>query len=55
MRSPGRCYPVSLAIIESMKMEMTVPAPASGILREFRVAPGRTVRAGELIAVLDAD
>lgn len=42
-----------LAIIESMKMEMTVPAPAGGIVREIRVTPGRTVRAGDLIAVLE--
>lgn len=44
-----------LAIIESMKMEMSVLAPAAGRLREFRVAPGRTVRAGDLIAVLEDD
>ncbi len=44
-----------LAIIESMKMEMSVPAPSAGRVREFRVAPGRTVRAGDLIAVLEGD
>lgn len=42
-----------LAIIESMKMEIAVPAPAAGRLRETRAAPGQTVRAGEVIALLE--
>ncbi|MTE00279.1 5-oxoprolinase/urea amidolyase family protein [Paracoccus sp. YIM 132242] len=41
-----------LAIIESMKMEITVTAVSPGVLREFRAGPGRTVRAGDLIAVV---
>ncbi|MBB4005885.1 urea carboxylase [Allorhizobium taibaishanense] len=42
----------TIAIIESMKMEITVTAHAPGILREIRAAPGRTVKAGDVIAVL---
>lgn len=44
----------TVAIIESMKMEITVPAPASGTLRECRAVPGRPVRAGDVIAVMEA-
>lgn len=42
-----------LAIIESMKMEITVTAVSAGLLREYRAMPGRTVRAGEVIAVVE--
>ncbi|MUO77728.1 urea carboxylase [Agrobacterium vitis] len=42
----------TIAIIESMKMEITVTAHAPGILRELRVVPGKTVKAGDVIAVL---
>ncbi len=43
----------TIAIIESMKMEMAVTAPASGRLREIRAEPGRTVRAGDTLAVIE--
>ncbi len=43
----------AVAIIESMKMEMVVPAPIAGRLSELRAAPGRSVRAGDVIAVID--
>lgn len=42
-----------LAIIESMKMEITVPATASGIVRRIHVEPGRTLRAGDLICAME--
>ncbi|WP_234053010.1 MULTISPECIES: urea carboxylase [unclassified Xanthobacter] len=42
-----------IAILESMKMEMEVLAPASGRLVEVRCKPGRTVRAGDVIAVME--
>jgi urea carboxylase len=45
----------TVAIVESMKMEIRVLAPAAGILRECRVAPGKTLRAGQVIAILEAD
>jgi urea carboxylase len=41
-----------VAIIESMKMEITVTAPAAGSVREIRAAPGRNVRTGDVIMVL---
>lgn len=42
-----------VAIIESMKMEITVTAHAGGSVREVRAAPGRNVRSGEVLLVLD--
>ena len=45
----------TLAIIESMKMEIAVTAPASGRLRSLTTSPGRTVRAGEILAVMETD
>jgi urea carboxylase len=43
----------TVAILESMKMEIDVIAPAAGRVLEWRVGPGRTVRAGDVIAVLE--
>ena len=45
----------TVAVIESMKMEMAVPAPASGRVREVLCSPGREVRGGQRIAVLQTD
>jgi urea carboxylase len=45
----------AIAIVESMKMEITVRSPAAGILRETRAAPGRTVHAGDILAVLETE
>ncbi len=44
-----------VAIVESMKMEITVHSPAAGRLRETRAAPGRTVHAGDVLAILETD
>ncbi len=43
----------AVAIIESMKMEITVTSPVGGRLREIRALPGRTVGAGDVIAVVE--
>ncbi len=43
----------TIAIVESMKMEIAVTAPASGLLREVRAGPGQGVRAGDVIAILE--
>jgi urea carboxylase len=43
-----------VAIIESMKMEITVTAHAAGRVRDLRAAPGRNVRTGDVIVVLEA-
>ena len=42
-----------LVIMESMKMEITVTAHAAGSVRELRAPPGRTVRSGDVIIVLE--
>ncbi|MGY2047150.1 urea carboxylase [Methylobacterium sp. JK268] len=42
-----------IAILEAMKMEMTVRAPAAGRIRELRGQAGRTLRAGDLVAVIE--
>ncbi len=42
-----------LVVVESMKMEMEICAPAPGRIRELRCQPGRTVQSGQVIAVLE--
>ncbi|BDA84400.1 urea carboxylase [Aureimonas sp. SA4125] len=44
----------TVAILESMKMEIAVPALQRGRVREIRTEPGRQLRAGDIIAVLEA-
>ncbi|MFG6205132.1 urea carboxylase [Pseudomonas retamae] len=44
-----------LVILESMKMEIPVLAPLSGVVREIRVQPGSAVRAGQRVVVLELD
>ena len=39
-----------LVIIESMKMEIPVEAPAAGTVRAIRVAEGETVAEGAVVA-----
>jgi urea carboxylase len=43
----------TVAIIESMKMEIAVTAHAAGRVRDVRAAPGRNVRTGDVIIVLE--
>jgi 2-oxoglutarate dehydrogenase E2 component (dihydrolipoamide succinyltransferase) len=43
----------SLVELETDKVVLEVPAPASGVIREIKVQNGATVRAGELLAVLE--
>ena len=43
----------TIAIIESMKMEISITAHAAGRVRELRVGPGRNVRTGDVIVVLE--
>lgn len=43
----------TLAIIESMKMEIAITAHAAGRVRDMRVTPGRTIRSGDVVAVLE--
>ncbi|MHA3737619.1 urea carboxylase [Pseudomonas sp. Eth.TT006] len=44
-----------LVILESMKMEIPVLAPMAGVVREIRVQPGSSVRAGQRVVVLALD
>jgi urea carboxylase len=43
----------TLAIIESMKMEINVTAHAPGTVKELRAGPGRNVKAGDVLVVLE--
>jgi urea carboxylase len=44
-----------VAILESMKMEIAVLAPATGRMKDLRALPGQTVRAGDILAVMEAN
>jgi biotin carboxyl carrier protein len=44
-----------LLIIEAMKMENEVLAPASGTVKEVAVAAGARVSEGDLLIILDLD
>jgi acetyl-CoA carboxylase biotin carboxyl carrier protein len=43
----------ALFILDSMKMEMPLPAPTSGKVLEVRVAVGDVVTGGQILAVID--
>ncbi|CAN7679528.1 urea carboxylase [Pararhizobium sp. LjRoot238] len=43
----------TVAIIESMKMEINISAHAAGRVRDLRAGPGRNVKAGDIIVVLE--
>ena len=45
----------TVAIVESMKMEMRVVSPAAGRVREILCRPGREVRGGQRVAVLQTE
>jgi urea carboxylase len=42
-----------IVILESMKMEIPVHAPISGIIKEIRIRPEATVEEGEVLVVID--
>ena len=43
----------TLLVVESMKMEIPVEAPAAGTVRELRVAEGEAVQDGQWLVTLD--
>jgi acetyl-CoA carboxylase biotin carboxyl carrier protein len=43
----------AIMILESMKMEIPVPAPAAGIIVEIRVAEKDMVEEGQVVAVVE--
>ncbi len=44
----------TILILESMKMEIPVLAPCTGVVSEIRVAESDAVSEGQLVAVIDA-
>ena len=42
-------------ILESMKMEMPIEAPADGVLTEIIVAEGDSVQEGQIVAKMEED
>ena len=45
----------ALVIIESMKMEIAIPALSAGVIRELRCQPGRIVKPGQVIALIEEE
>ncbi|HZN16485.1 MAG TPA: biotin/lipoyl-binding carrier protein [Acidimicrobiales bacterium] len=43
----------TIAILESMKMEIPVEAPVAGTITEVKVKPDDQVQEGDVIAVID--
>src|SRR5579883_975518 len=43
----------NLADLETDKVVLEVPAPASGVMRELKVTSGATVTPGQILAVLE--
>jgi len=44
-----------LVIVESMKMEIPIPAPEDGIVDAIKVAEGDAISEGEVVVVLRTD
>ena len=42
-----------IIVMEAMKMEIPIVAPASGTLKEVKVSPGQAVEAEQELAVID--
>ena len=40
-------------VMEAMKMEIPVVAPAGGVVKEVKVPPGQAVEADEVLAVIE--
>ena len=40
-------------VMEAMKMEIPVVAPAAGVIREVNVSPGQAVEAEQVLAVIE--
>ena len=45
----------TLVIVESMKMEMAVTAPSSGIVQDVRCVEGRPVQIGQVLVILSGE
>jgi biotin carboxyl carrier protein len=42
-----------VVVLEAMKMEIPVVAPAAGTVKEIKVAPGQAVEAEQVLAEID--
>ncbi|OPY73543.1 MAG: Biotin/lipoyl attachment protein [Syntrophorhabdus sp. PtaU1.Bin058] len=42
-----------IATLEAMKMEMPIVAPASGVIKEIKVAVGQEVEADAVLAIIE--
>ncbi|WP_431799238.1 acetyl-CoA carboxylase biotin carboxyl carrier protein subunit [Halobacillus andaensis] len=42
-----------IVILESMKMEIPIPAEAEGLVKELKVAEGDFVNEGDVIAIIE--
>lgn len=40
-------------VMEAMKMEIPVVAPAGGVIKEIKVSPGQAVEAEQVLAVIE--
>jgi len=40
-------------VMEAMKMEIPVVAPASGVIKVIKISPGQAVEAGDLLAEIE--
>ena len=45
----------TLVVVEAMKMELSVIAPASGTVSAIRCVPGKPVNAGDPLVVITED
>ena len=45
--------PISVVILEAMKMENAVAATKAGIVKDVRVAAGDSVSAGDVVVVIE--
>ncbi len=43
----------TICTIESLKMENSILAPVSGLVKEIRVAPGQAVKANDVMAIIE--
>jgi urea carboxylase len=55
LRGPGETVAEgeAVAIVEAMKTEISVAAPAAGVVREVRISAGAPVQPGQLLAILE--
>jgi acetyl-CoA carboxylase biotin carboxyl carrier protein len=42
-----------VVVMEAMKMEIPVVAPAGGVVKELKVSPGQAVEAEQVLAVIE--